>query len=86
MVLYSLLKAAVLIERRRRHYDTVRPHGAFGGRPIAPEAVLWRPTGPAYVALRCARPSAPKHGPALPPPMDPTLGSGHRRAEFLLPG
>ena len=30
---------AVLIERWRRHYNTVRPHGSLGYRPPAPEAI-----------------------------------------------
>ena len=28
----------MLIERWRRHYNTVRPHGSLGYRPPAPEA------------------------------------------------
>jgi transposase InsO family protein len=34
----TLLEAKVLIERWRQHYSTVRPHGALGYRPPAPEA------------------------------------------------
>ena len=34
----TLLEAKVLIERWRRHYNTVRPHGSLGYRPPAPEA------------------------------------------------
>ncbi len=34
----TLLEAKVLIERWRRHYNTVRPHGSLGYRPQAPEA------------------------------------------------
>jgi transposase InsO family protein len=37
----TLLEAKVLIDRWRRHYNTVRPHSALGYRPPAPEA--WQP-------------------------------------------
>jgi len=30
----------VLIERWRRHYNTLRPHSALGYRPPAPETIL----------------------------------------------
>ena len=39
-IFYSLKEAQVLIERWRRHYNTLRPHSALGYRPPAPEAVL----------------------------------------------
>ena len=39
-VFYSLREAQILIEKWRRHYNTVRPHSAFGYRPPAPEAVV----------------------------------------------
>ena len=64
-IFYSLSEAEVLIERWREHYNTVRPHSALGYRPPAPEAVLPRPAGPAYAALRHAQAGAPKHGPTL---------------------
>ena len=35
----TLLEAKVLIERWRRHYNTVRPYGSLGYRPPAPEAI-----------------------------------------------
>ena len=50
-IFYSLREAEVLIERWRRHYNTVRPHSALGYRPPAPEAVLPWPPGPAYDPL-----------------------------------
>jgi hypothetical protein len=34
------LRAQVLVNRWRRHYNAVRPHSALGYRPLAPEAVL----------------------------------------------
>ena len=36
----SLREAQILIESWRRHYNTVRPHGALGYRPPAPEVFL----------------------------------------------
>lgn len=35
----TLLEAKVLIERWRRHYNTVRPHGSLGYQPPVPEAL-----------------------------------------------
>ena len=35
-IFYTLLEAVVLVEQWRRLYNTVRPHGACGGRPPAP--------------------------------------------------
>lgn len=42
-IFYTLREAQVLIERWRVHYNTVRPHGALGYRPPAPETALSRP-------------------------------------------
>jgi len=39
-IFYSLKEAKVLIERWRRHYNSIRPHSALGYRPPAPETVL----------------------------------------------
>ena len=64
-VFHSLKEAEVLIERWRRHCNTARPQSALGYRPPAPEAVLPRPIGAAYVALWHAHPGAPEHGPTL---------------------
>ncbi len=36
-VFTTLREAQILIERWRRHYNTVRPHSALGYRPPAPE-------------------------------------------------
>jgi transposase InsO family protein len=36
---YTLREAKVLIERWRRHYNTIRPHSALGYRPPAPETI-----------------------------------------------
>ncbi len=38
-IFYSLREAKVLIERWRRHYNTVRPHSSLGYRPPAPETL-----------------------------------------------
>jgi transposase InsO family protein len=61
----SLREAEVLIERRRRHYNTARPHSALGYRPPAPEVVLPGPVGPTYPETWHAQPGMPKHGPTL---------------------
>lgn len=39
----TLHEARVLIERWRRHYNTVRPHSALGYRPPAPETIAAEP-------------------------------------------
>ena len=44
-IFYTLKEAQVLIERWRRHYNTVRPHSALGYRPPAPETILPSPPG-----------------------------------------
>lgn len=36
---YTLEEAKVLIERWRREYNTVRPHGSLGWKPPAPEGI-----------------------------------------------
>jgi transposase InsO family protein len=37
-IFYTVQEAKVLVERWRRHYNTVRPHSSLGYRPPAPEA------------------------------------------------
>ena len=49
----TLREAQVLVERWRKHYNTVRPHSSLGYRPPAPEA---------------RQPSAPGFAPLSPPP------------------
>jgi transposase InsO family protein len=49
-VFYSLAEAKIVIEGRRRHHNTSRPHSALGYRPPAPEVVLW-PASPATRAV-----------------------------------
>ena len=39
-IFYTLREAQILIERWRRHYNTVRPHSALGYRPPAPESIV----------------------------------------------
>ena len=39
-IFYTLQEAKVLIERWRRHYNTVRPHSSLGYRPPAPVTIL----------------------------------------------
>jgi putative transposase len=60
-VFYTLKEAQIIIEIWRRHYNTVRPHGALGYRPPAPEvfvpalaawpAALTRPAPPAKLPV-----------------------------------
>lgn len=38
-IFYSLKEAQVLVERWRRHYNSIRPHSALAYRPPAPEAI-----------------------------------------------
>jgi transposase InsO family protein len=53
----TLREAQVLIERWRRHYNTVRPHSALGYRPPAPETILPPALQLSYAPLRpAARP------------------------------
>jgi len=49
----TLFEAQVLVERWRKHYNTVRPHSSLGYRPPAPEA---------------RQPWAPGFAPLSPPP------------------
>ena len=46
-VFMTLLEAQVLVERWRRHYNTIRPHSSLGYKPPAPEAWLRLPLGSA---------------------------------------
>jgi hypothetical protein len=48
-VFYTLLEARVIIEARRRHDNTMRPHSALGYQPPAPEAFL--PRRPIWLEL-----------------------------------
>ena len=56
-IFYSLAEARIVIERWRRHYNTVRPHGSLGYKPPAPEVFI-----PAMEAR-----AAPQPHPAAPP-------------------
>ena len=48
----TLYEAQVLIERWRRHYNSVRPHSSLGYRPPAPETILPPASALAYAQLR----------------------------------
>jgi transposase InsO family protein len=50
-IFYTLREAQIVIESRRRHYNTVRPHAAIGYRAPAPEMFV-----PALVAWPAAQP------------------------------
>ncbi|MFZ2099507.1 MAG: IS3 family transposase [Oricola sp.] len=51
----TLREAQVLIERWRRHYNTVRPHSSLGYRPPAPETILPPAVDLSYASLRPAQ-------------------------------
>jgi transposase InsO family protein len=51
----TLHEAQVLVERWRRHYNTVRPHSSLGYRPPAPETILPPASGLPYPPLRPAQ-------------------------------
>ena len=38
-IFYSLKEAQVVIEKWRKHYNTVRPHSSLGYRPPAPQTM-----------------------------------------------
>jgi transposase InsO family protein len=54
-IFYTLKEAQIMIDGWRRHYNTVRPHGALGYRPPAPEvfvpAIAAWPAAPAKLAV-----------------------------------
>jgi transposase InsO family protein len=39
-IFYTTREARIVVEDCRRHFNAVRPHGAIGWRPPAPEVVL----------------------------------------------
>ena len=39
-IFYTLQEAQIIIEQWRKHYNTIRPHGALGYRPPAPETII----------------------------------------------
>jgi len=40
-IFYTLKEAQILIANRRRLYNGLRPHRSLGGRPPAPETIVW---------------------------------------------
>jgi transposase InsO family protein len=40
-IFYTLKEAEILTQHWRREYNHLRPHSALGGRPPAPETLLW---------------------------------------------
>ena len=53
-IFYTLREAQVLIERWRRHYNTIRPHSSLGYRPPAPQTILPRSLNTTYPEIRRA--------------------------------
>ncbi len=39
-IFYTLKEAQIIIEKWRKHYNTIRPHSALGYRPPAPETII----------------------------------------------
>ena len=60
-IFYSLKEARIMIDSRRRHYNTLRPHESLGYKPPAPEV---------FVPAIAAR-AAPQPRPAAPPALVP---------------
>lgn len=54
-IFYTLKEAKVLIERWRRHYNTVRPHSSLRYRPPAPETARHPRSGLRSGGLRLQR-------------------------------
>jgi putative transposase len=52
----TLWETQVLVERWRRHYNTIRPHSSLGYRPPAPEAIEPQPWGAGVTPL-CPMPA-----------------------------
>ncbi|MPR64863.1 IS3 family transposase [Ochrobactrum intermedium] len=59
-IFYTLKEARIIVESWRRHYNTVRPHGALGYKPPAPEVFI-----PAFAR------AALQPQPAMPPALAP---------------
>jgi transposase InsO family protein len=57
---YTLKEAQILIEHWRREYNHLRPHSSLGGRPPAPETIVW----PDF-SLKEYAPPTPTRRPAL---------------------
>ena len=67
-IFYSLKEAQIVIESRRRHFNTNRPHGSLGYRPPAQQVFV-----PAFAAWPAAlrRPASPTMLPvAQRPPLN----------------
>jgi len=71
-ILCSLRKAEVILERRRRHTNTVRPHASLGYSPPAPEVLIPALATPPAAPIQPARPArlpvAPQPRPNQHPP------------------
>ncbi|MEJ0094650.1 MAG: IS3 family transposase [Methylocella sp.] len=62
-IFYTLKEAKVVIERWRRHYNTVRPHSSLGYKPPAPKTLQWpaSQSGPASPATPAIAPGPTMH-------------------------
>lgn len=57
---YTLKEAQILTQKWRREYNHLRPHSSLGGRPPAPETIVWP-----HFSLRDFAPPALTREPAL---------------------
>jgi transposase InsO family protein len=64
-IFYSLAEAKIVIESRRRHYNTVRPQGSLGYKPPAPEVFVPAMTARAAAQTRPATPPALASRPSM---------------------
>ena len=39
-IFYTLKEAKIIIEQWRKHFNTIRPHSALGGKPPRPETII----------------------------------------------
>ncbi len=53
-IFYTLKEAQILIEKWRRHYNTIRPHSSLGYVPPVPDAILSRAARLLYAPPRSA--------------------------------
>ena len=60
-IFYTLKEAQILTANWRREYNHLRPHSSLGGRPPAPETIVW----PGILAPRLRAPPTFTQKPAL---------------------
>lgn len=76
-IFYTLREAQVVIESRRRHYNTVRPHGSLGYKPPAPEVFVPAMAARADLQPRPTPPPRWRHGRPCTFELDQLKGTEH---------